>query len=316
MQKIWIDCDTGFDDLFAIAALSAAEEIDIVGISTVVGNTSLQWTTSNTLSTVENFHIDAPVYAGCAKPMAQEPCTIESLLGEAGMGTINRPLPAPRTRTAQLEHAVNALLRTLSEHESGEITVLATGPMTNVAVAAIMDPEVFQRIGEIVFMGGSYGFGNHTCAAEFNTFADPEALDTVIRTGVPLRMFGLNVTNQVLITPEHSDRIRNVGSEFAQCVADCLEKYLRIRDPHTPQPMALHDPTAAGWLIFPEFYEFKHGVLSVELNRGIGRGATFCEFRPKRITTANAHVAMRADGEVLADRLVDLVICALTKVKD
>lgn len=314
MRKIWMDCDTGFDDLICIALLGHSPEIDIVGISTVVGNTSLDWTTSNTLSAIENFGFDIPVYRGCAKPLAQEPCTIEGLLGAGGMGTIDRPLPAPVQRSQESENAVAAIIRTL-EGTREPLTILATGPMTNLAVVAIMRPDLMKKITEIVFMGGSYGFGNHTTAAEFNTFADPEALDTVIRSGTPLKMFGLNLTNQVQITPEHADDIRSVGSEFAEVVADLLEKYLRIRDPEKSQPMALHDPSAAAYLLWPDLFELQEGVLSVELHGTRARGATFCEFRPKRIDHPNAAIAMRADGDEVANRVVSRVIDALKDVQ-
>lgn len=314
MTKLWMDCDTGFDDLVCIALLGYSPEVEIVGISTVVGNTSLDWTTSNTLSAIENFGFDIPVYRGCAKPLAQEPCTIEGLLGAGGMGTINRPLPAPAKRTEEKESAISALIRTLEDADE-PLTILATGPMTNLAVVSILRPDLMEKITEIVFMGGSYGFGNHTTAAEFNTFADPEALDTVIRSGVPLKMFGLNLTNQVQITPQHADQIRRVGSEFAEVVADLLEKYLRIRDPQKSQPMALHDPSAAAYLLWPELFELQEGILSVELHGTKARGATFCEFRPKRIDQPNARIAMRAEGDEVANRVVARVIDALKAVQ-
>lgn len=314
MKNIWIDCDTGFDDLIAIALIGTDPNHKILGISTVVGNTSIDWTTSNTLSTVENFNLDAAVYRGCARPLAQDPCTIESLLGKAGMGTINRPLPLPRKRQEENENAVSALIRTL-QSASEPLTILATGPLTNIAVVLMLRPDLASKIDELVFMGGSYGFGNHTTAAEFNAFADPEALDALIRAGIPLKMFGLNLTNQVLITAEHAKQIRSVGSEFAEVVADLLEKYLRIRDPERCQPMALHDPSAAAYLLWPELFEMRPGVLSIELHGGVARGATFCEFRPKRISKPNAEIAMKAEGVEVANRVTERIVSALKKLR-
>ncbi|MDO5722196.1 MAG: nucleoside hydrolase [Actinomycetaceae bacterium] len=313
MKKIWIDCDTGFDDLIAITLIGTDPQYQIVGISTVVGNTSIDWTTSNTLSTVENFNLDAPVYRGCARPLAQDPCTIEGLLGEGGMGTINRPLPQPKHRKEESSNAVSALIEALANSDE-PLTILATGPLTNIAVTLMLRPDLAENIGRIVFMGGSYGFGNHTTAAEFNAYADPEALDALIRAGLPLEMFGLNLTNQVLIRPEHADRIRQVGSEFAQTVADLLERYLRIRDPEKSQPMALHDPSAAAYLLWPELFEMKPGMLSIELHGKVSRGATFCEFRPKRVTKPNALIAMSAKGDEVANRVTERIVAALEKV--
>lgn len=306
MRKVWMDCDTGFDDLLALLVIAGDPKIKLLGISTVVGNTTLDSTTANTLAAAEFLAVDAPVYRGAAKPLAQEPQTIEHLLGGAGMGTMGRRFPAP-TRRAAAENAIQALLSALGEADPRSVTILATGPLTNLAIVLLLRPDLCSAIESVVMMGGSATSGNHTSAAEFNTFADPEAMDTVLRSGVELKMFGLNLTRQVLITPEHEQAVRDVGGERALTLADHIGFYLRMVDKVTPKPMALHDPSAAAYLRWPELFTLEPARIDVEMSRTVGRGATFCEFRVPRKATANALVATSAQGlEVMSRVLAEI----------
>ncbi|MDR0594721.1 MAG: nucleoside hydrolase [Bifidobacteriaceae bacterium] len=310
-QAVWFDCDTGFDDLMALVVLAGLDQFEIAGVSTVVGNTSLENTTANTLAVVEAFGIDVPVYRGRSLPLVGQPSTIESLLGEGGMGTIGRRLPPAARRRAEPEHAVQALIDFLRSAERPAL-VVGTGPLTNVAEALALAPDVVGKIGRLVVMGGSTGAGNHTAAAEFNVFADPEAWAAVLRAGAPLEMFGLNLTRQVLIGPDDEARIRAVGTDLAQAVADHLGAYLRIRDRHRAAPMPLHDPCTTVSLAHPEWFELAPARVDVELAGQLTRGATVCEFRVPRRAEPNALVAVRAEGERVVGHVVDRFVEALT----
>jgi inosine-uridine nucleoside N-ribohydrolase len=312
-QSIWFDCDTGFDDLLALVVASRDPSLRLAGVSTVVGNTSLENTTANTLATVEAFGIDAPVYKGCAQPVAGPPRTIEGLLGEGGMGTTGRRLPPARRRKPEATHGVQALVEHLRALPEPGL-VVATGPLTNVAQAINLVPEVATQIGRLVVMGGSAGPGNHTAAAEFNAFADPESWDVVLRAEVPLEMFGANVTHQVLIGPAEYDRIAAVGTPAAGAIADCLDAYLRIRERDKQGPMPLHDPCTTVYLSHPEWFDMRPARLEIELAGRITRGATVCEFRVPRKAEPNALVAMRAEGQKVVDHTVDQVVAALREV--
>ncbi|WP_181063630.1 nucleoside hydrolase [Nocardia nova] len=296
MRSVWLDCDSGFDDALALMVLARAPQIELVGISTVVGNTSLDNTTANTLAVAEFCGLDTPIYRGAAKPLAQEPQTIERLLGAGAMGTLGRCFPAAR-RTAEPVDAIQALTATLRSAAPRSITILATGPLTNIAVVLLLHPDLVDAIDSVVWMGGSTTSGNHTAAAEFNAYADPEALDGVLRSGAALRMFGLNLTQQVLITPDHEQQLRAIGTERAAIVADHVGYYLRMTDPTTPRPAALHDPSAAAYLLWPGLFELAPARVDVELSRSLGRGATICELRVPRKADPNALVAATADGE-------------------
>ncbi|MCP3424464.1 nucleoside hydrolase [Rothia sp. AR01] len=306
MQNIWMDCDTGMDDLFALLVLADDPEIDVVGVSTVVGNTSLDHATANTLAAVELAGLEVPVHRGAAKPLAQEPQTIEDLLGEGAMGTLGRRL-AVATSEAAPENAVQALIGALEASQPGALTILGTGPLTNVAMALILRPDLADRVGRLVMMGGSATSGNHTSAAEFNVYADPEALDTVLRAGLDVRVFGLNLTRQVLVGPEHEQELRDLGGDAGQTLADLLGAYLRMIDKTTARAMPLHDPSAAAYLRWPELFTLQPAKVDVELNRGVGRGATFCEFRLPRKGEPNALVATEARGEEVMRRVMDAI---------
>ncbi len=310
-RHVWVDCDTGFDDFLALPVIAATPGVVVDGISTVVGNTSLAQVTANTLACVEGFGIDVPVHAGAARPLAQEPQTIEGLLGAAGMGTTGRHVPTARHRTAAEGHAVTALVARLRAAEDGEVTLVATGPTTNLALAVLLAPDVVAKVREVVVMGGSTDRGNHTAAAEFNVHADPEALHVLVSSGLPLRMFGLNLTRQVLVGTAERDRLRAVGGDLAEAVADHLDFYLRIRTPDASEPMPLHDPSAVGYLAWPELYELVDARLDVELHGSRTRGQTVYELRVPRRAEANVRVAVRADGPEITRRAFDRIVAGL-----
>jgi inosine-uridine nucleoside N-ribohydrolase len=309
MKRLWIDCDTGFDDLVALAVAQQTPGYEIVGISTVVGNTTLANTTANTLAAVEALGITAPVYVGAAKPLAQEPQTIEGLLGGGAMGTVGRAFPAACQRQPEERDAVTALLAELGR---GPATILATGPLTNLAMALNLRPEAAAAVERIVFMGGSATNGNHTAAAEFNAFADPEAFDVVLRAGVDVAMFGLNLTRQVLITTAEEEALRALGAPLGDILADHVGFYLRMIDKTTPKPMALHDPSAAAFLVWPELFRLEDALVRVELHGQHARGATICEFRVPRKGMPNAKVATAAEGPEVMRRVLAVLVRAAT----
>lgn len=297
--RLWMDCDTGFDDLVAMVLLKDREQFDWVGISTVVGNTTLENTTANTLAAVEAFGIDVPVHMGAAKPLAQDPQTIEALLGGGAMGTVGDSFPAAQHRVVEPVDAVQGLITAL---EAGPLTILGTGPVTNIAMALMMRPDLSSNVERVVFMGGSTTTGNHTASAEFNTYADPESLDVLVRSGVPLEMFGLNLTRQVMLQLASEEEVRSGPGPHAKALGDHVGYYLRMLDKKTAKPMALHDPSAAAYLVWPDLFELQDGNLQVELRGTHTRGRTVVEFRVPGKAEANARIAVKADGEEVLSR--------------
>ncbi|HEY0188029.1 MAG TPA: nucleoside hydrolase [Cellulomonas sp.] len=313
-RHVWMDCDTGFDDFLAIPVLAGTPGVQLHGISTTVGNTSLEHVTANTLACVEGFGIDAPVFAGAVRPLAQAPQTIEGLLGTAGMGSTGAAMPPARSRDVHGGHAVPALVARLRTMPDRSMTLVATGPTTNLALAVLLAPDIVSKVREVVVMGGSTDRGNHTAAAEFNVFADPEALQVLIDSGLPLRMFGLDLTRQVLVGTAERDRLRAVGGPFAAAVADHLDFYLRIRTPDASEPMPLHDPSAVAYLAWPELYRLADAHLQVELHGARTRGQTVYELRVPRRAEPNVRVAVEADGAEVTRRVFDRIVHRLRAV--
>ena len=198
-RKVILDCDPGHDDAVNILLAGRSPKLELLGITTVGGNQLLEKTTINALRVCQHLNIDVPVYQGCGQAMIRERVTSPEIHGESGL---DGPVFAPLNRSAEKEHAVNYLTRTLMASD-GDITLVPTGPLTNIAMAMRMEPKITSKIREIVLMGGCYQLGNVTPAAEFNIYADADAASVVFHSGVPIVMVGLDVTRKVLWLSGH-----------------------------------------------------------------------------------------------------------------
>ncbi|AKZ64706.1 nucleoside hydrolase [Herbaspirillum hiltneri N3] len=307
MQKIWLDTDPGFDDWLAMLLLSANLDVEWLGVSVVAGNAPLSVTYDNALRIRKHYHLEVPVYAGCEAPLSGAVETAQCILGDDGMATTGEPLPTvdigqvereleQQQKRSPLPHAVDALIEAVRRHP-GQLTLMCIAPLTNIATALQRAPDIAPQIREIILMGGSADQGNHTAAAEFNIYADPEAADIVFNAGVPLRMFGLNLCRQLLVTATEVQQVRALGTLRAKWLAGYFEAYLRIRSPDGSVPMPMYDPAVAIYLRRPELFSFKPARVDIELQGKLTRGMTVCEFRVPRRAAANVEVAMTVDGE-------------------
>jgi purine nucleosidase len=298
---VWIDTDMGFDDLAAVLVVDQDPGWQVEGLSLVAGNAPLPVVESNALRSAACFGWRFPVHAGCDKPLACDLVTAQYVLGEDAMASAGRQLPAaPAGAALASRDAVGALARWL-ETASAPATVLALGPLTNVASLLIERPDLASRIGRLVWMGGSAGPGNHTAAAEFNAAVDPESVQRVIDTGVCIEMVGLDACRQVRAHAADADALRALGTERSAILADLLLGYVRIASPDGSRPMALYDPTAAAALVCPEGMQWREGHLAMELDGTLTRGMTVVEWRVPRKAIANARIASLADEEKLRD---------------
>jgi purine nucleosidase len=300
MQRtVWLDCDPGFDDWLAMLLLAQCPRVHWAGISVVAGNAPLAITLDNALR-ISNFHgWPVPVHAGSARPMQGALETAQSILGAQGMRTTGTPLPAT-TRQAASQDAVGALLAHLSSSSQPTI-VMATGPLTNIALGLKQDRAAMSQVSEIILMGGSTDRGNHTPAAEFNIFADPLAASCVFTSGIPIRMFGLNLCRQLLLTHAHVQAIKAMPGVHAQIVAGYLDAYQRIRSADGSLPMPLYDPAVALWLHAPELFEFQQAPVDIELQGQFTRGMTVCDLRNRsgRASSVNIAMSVRADSAMV-----------------
>ena len=219
-RRIILDCDPGHDDAIALLlALGSPSEIEVLGVTTVAGNQTLEKTTANAIRVLDHVgRDDIPVLAGASRPLVREPRVLPHVFGDSGLdGPV---LPAPARRPAP-EHAIDWMARTLAESDQ-PVTLVATGPLTNVALLLALEPDA--RPERIVLMGGSVGEGNRTPAAEYNIWADPEAARRVFESGIVVTMIGLDVTHQALVTDADASVLRGVG-RVGKVAAELLDFY-------------------------------------------------------------------------------------------
>jgi inosine-uridine nucleoside N-ribohydrolase len=314
--RIIHDVDTGHDD--ALAILLAAPHLEILGVTTVSGNAPLAKTTANTLKILELAGLTAiPVAAGMDRAMLAQPLHGAAIHGESGLD--GPTLPSP-TMPLDPRHGVQFLIETVRQHPG--CWLVPTGPLTNVAMALRQAPDLAGHLAGISLMGGTTFGGNVTPAAEFNIYVDPEAAAVVFESGIPIRMFGLNVTRQALVLDDEVRRIRAIGTRLAEVVAQLLEFYNgTARRVFGRAGGWLHDPCAVAWMIDPSLFEFQPMHVAVELSGVRTRGMTVCDFRyeggtadhipveggMRRGQRPNVEVATRLDRE----RFFELLVAAL-----
>ncbi len=301
-MDLWLDTDPGFDDWMAWALIAAEPGWRLHGVSVVAGNAPLAVTLANALA-IKAFHgFECPIHAGCDRPLVQAPITAQDVLGDDGMATTGARLP-PATAAPTPGHGVQALIECVRAHP-GRITLLAVGPLTNIATAFALAPELPALLAGLVIMGGSTQGGNATAAAEFNIHADPEAAARVFDCGVAVTMFGLNVCRQVAIGQAQVDRLRALGGVKAHLFAGYVDGYVDIGRQRGRPVQALYDPTPVAWLARPDLFTLQPARVEVELRGRFTRGMTVCDLRAPALARANAQVAVAADGE----RVIDWVL--------
>jgi inosine-uridine nucleoside N-ribohydrolase len=285
---VLLDCDPGHDDALAIAV--AGLHTRLVGITTVAGNVPLHLTTRNALAIREVLKLDTPVVEGSPRPLVAEPRTAEFIHGNSGLD--GPPLP-PHPSQPDRRDAVAFILEQSHAH-AGELWIVATGPLTNVALALRADPTLASRLAGISIMGGGVPWGNVTPAAEFNILVDPEAADIVFRSGVKLRMAGLNVTHQWPMGPDEVARVRALDGAtsgfFAELLAYYGAAYARAFSGVPAGP--LHDPVAVLALTHPQLLQVTPYHVVIELTGTHTRGMTVADLR-------GVHRAKPANTEVL-----------------
>jgi purine nucleosidase len=295
-HSIILDCDPGQDDAIAILlALGSPEEIELLGITTVAGNVPLGLTRVNARKVVELAgRQDIPVWSGCDRPLVRPLETAEYVHGESGLN--GAVLPEPET-ALQPGHAVDAIIELVMARPPRSVTICAVGPLTNVAMAIRKEPHLTQRVKEIVLMGGAIELGNVTPAAEFNIHVDPHAADIVFRAGIPIVMFGLDVTHQVLVTGERLARIGAIGGRVASAAHGLLDFFNRFDMERYDAPGApLHDPCVIAWLIDPSIFSGKNCPVEIELE-GRSAGRTLVDWWNSDRRPPNATVMKEVDAE-------------------
>lgn len=303
-RKIILDVDPGHDDAIAIL-VAGKSELDVLGITAVAGNAPLHRTVRNALTICDIAGLKhIPVYAGMDRPMVRELVTAPEIHGESGLGGPELPLPGLQ---AQKMHAIDFIVETILKYP-GEITLVPTGPLTNIAMAIQKAPDVKEKVKEIVLMGGAIGIGNTTPAAEFNLYVDPEAADIVFRSGIPITMMPLELTHQALMTTADRQAIREIGTRLATIVADLLgffsSTYHQI---FGMNGCPLHDPCTIAMLIDPKLVEVQPMFVSVETSGTLTAGRTVCDVHGVTGHEPNAKVGMKLDKDGFLRLLLDAI---------
>lgn len=295
-RALIIDCDPGVDDGVALLmAFAAPDALDILGVTTVAGNVGAALTARNACVIREIAgREEVPVFAGAAQPIMGAAIAAEHFHGESGLGDLAF---APPEKGPEASGAVAFLIETLSRAAPGSVSLAVTGPMTNVALALAAAPACRAGVREIVVMGGARSEGgNITASAEYNIYADPHAAQIVFSSGLPVIVFGLDVTHQVRTNPARMARLAALTTARAKAAVDLLRFGERVeRDLAKRDGAPLHDQCTIAYLLEPALFETAPCTIAVETESPLTRGHTAVEFRLK--AESPVRWAMRADAD-------------------
>ncbi len=294
-RKIILDCDPGHDDAIAIMLAAKNENIDLLGITVVSGNQTIEKTTRNALNVCEYLGLDVPVYEGCGQPMIRnKPTVANDIHGESGL---DGPTFAPLTKKKEDKHAVMYMIDTLLNSD-GDITVVTTGPMTNLAMAMRLCPNIIPKIKEIVLMGGAYQLGNVTPAAEFNIFTDADAAHVVFTSGRRIVMAGLDVTRKVLCYPSIIERMSKHNNCASKLFVDLMTFFSKTqKEVYGWEGGPLHDPVTIAYLIDPTVLTLKEMYTEIDIRSEQSYGRTNCDYFNYLKKEPNSFVAIDIDVE-------------------
>lgn len=302
-----IDCDTGTDDAIAIIAALCSPQVEVKAITSVNGNVNHGYTSRNNLDLVEYLGLDLPVAKGAVQPMMSGFVQVETTdltHGRTGMGD----LELPRASRSRFDGRIaSQLIYDTAVELEGELELLVIGPMTNIAVALLQYPDLPGLVKHIWFMGGAAKGGNVTPTAEFNIWADPEAAQVVIRSGIPMTMVGLDVTEKAIMVEEDAQKLRTAGTREGEVVALLLEYMFRRRDAGGENAL-MHDALAFAAAVCPECLTFEENFVDVECRGQYTYGHTFVDRRKKTGKAPNVSVALGLDTPVFRKWLVDTVL--------
>ncbi len=275
-RKIILDCDPGHDDAVAIMMAARHPKLELLGITTVNGNQTLEKTTRNALNVCQYLGIDVPVCKGMDRPMVRPALPVEERVhGESGL---DGPVFPPLTKQLDPRHAVDFIIETVLASDTN-VTLVPTGPLSNIGMAIRKEPKILEKIDEIVLMGGAYQHGNVTPAAEFNIIDDAEAAYVVFTCGRPVVMMGLDLTRQALCYPSVVERMSKNDNPAGKLFTD-LMKFFCMTQKKTFgwEGGPLHDPTCVAYLIDPTCIETKEMYTEIDITGGPSHGRTNCDF--------------------------------------
>lgn len=292
MKNIILDCDPGHDDAIAILLAGQSNYFNLLGITTVSGNQTIEKTTKNAINLVNFLNINVPIAMGASEPLVTEKQICSQIHGESGLDGYDFPKYEQKVVN---KNAAELIVELTSNNE--HVTIIATGPITNVATAIKYKPEIKNHIDEIIFMGGSIDNGNVSPAAEFNVLCDPEATHIILNSGLPVKMVGLNVTRKVLCSKEVIERMSKINNK----TSDLFVKLMNVFNDNQAKVFnsfvggPLHDPVTIASLIDDKLIKWQYMNVTIDLSHGPSYGRTNCDVPNYLKLKPNCYVAMDID---------------------
>ena len=310
-NKIILDCDPGHDDAIAMLLAWGSPEIDLVGVTTVMGNQTIEKVTRNALSVARVAGITGVPFArGAHRPLVRQIEVAESIHGKSGLDGPRLPEP---TMELDPRHAVDFIIDTIMAADMGDITLVPTGALTNIAMAVRKEPRIVERVKQVVLMGGGVNVGNWSATSEFNIVIDPEAAHIVFNEPWPLTMVGLDLTHEALATPAVVEAIAAIGTAPSRFVGELLEFFGETyREQQGFEHPPVHDPCAVAFVIDPTVMQVTRVPLDVELAGTLTLGMTVADFRAPAPADCTTQVAGKLDHA----KFWSLVVDALERIGD
>lgn len=300
LKRVILDCDPGHDDAISIIlAASKVSNLKIEAITTVAGNVEVEKNTLNALKVCDIIGLDdVPVAQGADRPLIKEREIAEEIHGETGLD--GPKLPEKPEKKVIDKHAVDLIIEKVMESD-GDITLVPTGPLTNIALAMIREPKIIPKIKEIVLMGGGT-FGNWTPAAEFNIYVDAEAAKVVFESGVPIAMFGLDVTHQAIATDTIVEDLEKIENDVAHFVVELLKFFSKTyKDVFGFEGGPIHDACTVAYLIDPSIFRMDHVHVGIETKGELTYGMTAVDLLGVTGKQPNVHFASQLDSNKFWD---------------
>jgi len=310
--KVILDVDTGTDDAVALMTAALSPDLELVGATTVNGNTTIDYTTENTLRVFDWIGMpQVPVYRGVDRPLVRT--DVKRGMATRIHGDLLDLPPVSNGATLQPGNAVDWLIETYLASD-GDVVLCPVGPLTNIAMAIVKAPEILEKVPEIVIMGGAHDHGNITASAEFNIWLDPEAARIVVNCGRPIRMVPLDATHRALVSTEDAARLRALGTPAGEAAARFVLQRIDGYDATQPMPRRgdalaapVHDALAVCAIIDPTILTTEHIPVDVEIHAELSLGRTVCDFRFRSGKPANVHFAMDADEPKFNRMLLEIL---------
>lgn len=306
-KKLLIDCDPGHDDAIALMLAFSNENFEVLGITVESGNQTLDKTSQNAINICSYFGKDIDVVKGVNHPLIKEVNICSEIHGESGLDGFEFPIYSKKTKDVNgIQYIIDTLLK------NDKVTIVATGPLTNIALSLRCEPKIIDHIEEIVLMGGSIDNGNVSPASEFNILCDPEACDIIMKSNIKVKMIGLNVTRKVLVLPQIIERMRKINNNASVLFVKLMEVFNENQQKTFGlEAGPLHDPVTIVSLIDENVVKFQKMNVTIDLSHGESYGRTNCDVFDFLHKKKNCYVAT----DINVEKYWDIIEEGLSKLQ-